>query len=59
MALYSIHFVDHGKNVYSTFHLEHDSDEGAIEQARRLNVPGIGAGFVIWQDERLVHRHRQ
>jgi hypothetical protein len=58
MPIYRVHFVDHGGNVYSTEHIEHDSDEQAIEAAHRLNVPSIGAGFEVWEDERLVHRHR-
>ncbi len=58
MALYRVHFVDHGDNVYATHHLEHDTDEAALEAAHRLNVPTIGAGFELWEDERLVHRHR-
>jgi hypothetical protein len=58
MALYRLHFVDHGGNVYATEYLEHDDDESAIESAHRMNVPSIGAGFDLWDDERLVHRHR-
>jgi hypothetical protein len=58
MALYRLHFVDHGGHVYATYHLTHDSDDEAIEAAHRMNVPTIGAGFDVWDDERLVHRHR-
>jgi hypothetical protein len=58
MGLYRVHFVDHGDNVYATEYLEHDDDESAIEAAHRMNVPSIGAGFDLWDDERLVHRHR-
>jgi hypothetical protein len=58
MALYRVHFVDHGDNVYATEYVEHDDDESAIKAAHRLNVPSIGAGFDVWDDERLVHRHR-
>ena len=58
MAKYRVQFVDHGDNVYSTEHIEHDSDEAAIQEAHRMNVPSIGAGFYVWEDERLVHRHR-
>jgi hypothetical protein len=50
--------VDHGDNVYSTEYIDHDSDEAAVEAAHRMNVPSIGAGFEVWDDERLVHRHR-
>lgn len=59
MALYRIHFVDHGGNVRSTRHVEHDTDEAAIEAAHSLNVlSSVGAGFEVWDDERLVHQHR-
>jgi hypothetical protein len=58
MALYRLHFVDHGNNVRETRHIEHDSDDEAIEAAHRMNVSWIGAGFDVWEDERLVHRHR-
>src|SRR5215831_15524273 len=55
---YRVHFVDYGDNVYSTEYIEHDDDEGAIAVAHRMNVPSIGAGFDVWNDDRLVHRHR-
>jgi len=58
MPLYRVHFVDHGDNVYSTEYMEHDDDQEAIAVAQRMNVPSIGAGFDVWNDDRLVHRHR-
>lgn len=58
MALYRVHFVDHGGNIYGTQDLEHDEDEDAIEEAHRRNVPSIGGGFEVWQDDRLIHKHR-
>jgi hypothetical protein len=58
MALYRVNFVDHGNNVYSTHHLKHDDDDDVIANAYRMNVPSIGAGFDVWDDERLVYRHR-
>jgi hypothetical protein len=57
MALYRVHFVDHGDNVYLTRHIEHDADEAAINAAHGMNARSVGAGFEVWQDERLVHRH--
>jgi hypothetical protein len=45
MALYCVHFVDHGNNVREARHIEHDSDDEAIEAAHRMNVSWIGAGF--------------
>jgi hypothetical protein len=59
MARYFVHFVDHGNNIRATHDIEHDDDEGAIAAAHRLNVlPHMSAGFDVWEDERLVHRHR-
>ena len=58
MALYRVHFVDHGGNVYSTHEIEHNADEDAIEVAHGMDVPFIGAGFDLWEGERLVPRHR-
>jgi hypothetical protein len=58
MALYRLHFVDHGEHVYATCYSAHDSDDEAIAAAHRMDVPAIGAGFDVWDDERLVHRHR-
>jgi hypothetical protein len=59
MALYRVHFFDFGGNIYATHHVEHDDDEAAIEAARRMNVlPHLSFGFEVWDDERLVHRHR-
>jgi len=59
MALYCVHFLDHGNNIYATHHVEHDDDEAAIAAAYRLNImPHLGSGFEVWEDERLVHQHR-
>ena len=33
-------------------------DNKAIEAVRRISSASIGAGFEIWADDRLVHRHR-
>ena len=57
MALYRVHFLDHGGNIYLTQHVDHNDDATAIEAAHRMNVlPQMGP-FEVWQDERLVHRH--
>ena len=58
MPRYRVHFVDHWDNVYDTIHTEHEDDEAAIEDAHRINVPSIGAGFEVWERGRLIHRHR-
>jgi len=58
MGLYQVHFVDHGGNVYHTEYHECDSDGAVIDAVTRRNTPTIGAGFEIWDKERLVHNHR-
>ena len=57
MASYRVHFVDHGGNVFDAMRLERDSDDAAIVDAHRFDVPSIGSGFEVWHDARLVHRH--
>ena len=59
MARYQVHFVDHVGRVFDAIEIEHDTDEATIEEAHRLNVPSIGAGFDIWHENRLVYRHRR
>jgi len=59
MALYRVHFVDHGGNVRATHFVEHDNDEAAVAAAHQINVlPHLHAGFEVWENERLVYRHR-
>jgi hypothetical protein len=59
LARYHIHFVDHSGNVFDAIVIEHDSDEKVIEHAHRLDIPSVGAGFDVWHNKRLVHRHRR
>jgi len=59
VALYRVHFVDHGGNVFDAMQLERDTDEAAIQEAHRINVPNIGAGFDVWHEWRLVHKYRR
>ena len=43
----------------ATHHIKRDGGEAAVAAAHRLNVlPHLGAGFEVWEDDRLVHRHR-
>jgi hypothetical protein len=59
MALYRVHFLDFGDNVLATHLIEHEDDDAAVSAAHSLNVlPHISAGFEVWDDERLVHAHR-
>ena len=59
MAVYRVDYFDHGGYVYSTEYVEHDDDDTVIECLRHLNDHGIGAGYSIWEGDRLVHEHRR
>ena len=59
MARYHVHFVDHSDRVFHVFPLDQEADGGAIEEAHRVDVPSIGGGFDVWQEGRLIHRHRR
>jgi hypothetical protein len=59
MATYRVAFVGDNGHVFDVVQFEHDTDETAIEEARRLDVPSLGAGFEVWHADRLIHRHRR
>jgi hypothetical protein len=59
MAPYRIHFLDPAGRVIDAVQIQHATDEAAIEEAQRVDIPSIGAGFDIWLEQRLVHRHRR
>ena len=59
MSNYQVHYVDHGNNVYPTERVQHDDEQALIERLRVLNDHGIGAGFGLWYEGRLVYRHRK
>ena len=56
---YWVHFVGLADHVFADFELAHDTDESAIKEAYRLDIPSIGRGFYVLRDDRLVHRHRR
>ena len=57
--VYIVHFVDHGENVYATEFVRHDDEVALIDKLSVLYDHQIGAGFDIWDGDRLVHRHRR
>jgi hypothetical protein len=59
MAPYRVHFLDPNGYVVDAVQIDHATDEAAIEEAHRVDIPSIGAGFDIWHQDRLVHRHRR
>jgi len=56
MARYDIRFFDHTDRVYSRERVQCEDDARAVAKGHEINLPGIGAGFEVWQDERLVYR---
>jgi hypothetical protein len=58
MAPYRVHFLDPDGHVVDAVQIGHATDEAAVEGAHRVYIPSIGAGFDIWHEQRLVHRHR-
>ncbi len=56
MALYLILFLDRSEYVYAVDEVRCLTDEKAIVVACLRPAPSFGAGFEIWQSERLVHR---
>jgi hypothetical protein len=59
MAQYHFHFVDHTGGVYDAVVSEHSTDQAAVEEGHRLDIPSIGSGFDVLRERRLVHRHRR
>ncbi len=59
VVTYCIDFVDHGGNVYARDRVEHDDEPALIDELHRRHEHGIGAGFDVWDGDRLVHRHRR
>jgi hypothetical protein len=58
MAIYRIEFVDSSGNVAGVERMERASDDKAVEIAHFIYAPRLGAGFDVWDGDRLVHRHR-
>jgi hypothetical protein len=59
MAPYRVHFLDPAGHVVDAVQIDHATDEAAIEGTYCVYIPSTGAGFDIWHEQRLVHRHRR
>jgi hypothetical protein len=55
MALYRAHFLTHGNDIFDVDHFDAEHDEAAINHAVQVFRSGIGKGYEIWHDDRLVH----
>ena len=52
---FQVSFVDHCGRVFSKSALEAKSERDAISVAKRIYKSGIGAGYLIWREDALVH----
>jgi len=57
LAEYRVGFFDDERHVFDAIEIECRTDVAAIEEAHRLDVASITAGFEVWREHRLVHRH--
>jgi hypothetical protein len=55
MVLYRAHFITHADRIFGVSHFDAEHDEAAIAHARQVFRSGIGKGYEIWLDDRLVH----
>ncbi len=55
MVNYTLRFQDFRGKVFSTAQLVAANDDQAIEIARRIYKTGIGRGYEIQCEDRLVH----
>jgi glyoxylase-like metal-dependent hydrolase (beta-lactamase superfamily II) len=56
MGLYRAHFVNHADHIFGVSHFDAEHDEAAIAHARQVFRSGIGKGYEIWHEDRLVHK---
>jgi hypothetical protein len=59
VASYRVVFVDREGQTFDAVEFERATDDAAIIEAHRLNIPSMGAGFDLWRQGRLVHKHRR
>ena len=58
MPAYRFDFLRSEGDVFATHEIDYNSDEAAIAAGHAINVsPPIGAGFLVWRDGQLIHRH--
>ena len=58
MAPYRAQHLTHGDDIFSVDHFVAEHDRAAIEHAAKKLRSGIGKGYEIWQNDRLVHVER-
>ena len=55
MPVYRAHFITHANEIFSVRHFDAEHDEAAIMHATEVFRSGIGKGYQVWQEDRLVH----
>jgi hypothetical protein len=56
---YLIRLLDHGGNIRVADWISCENDATAIDRAKAMDVVRIGAGYDVWDGDRLVFRHRR
>jgi len=56
MKIYCCRFVDAAGHVFGDETMEAKDDTAVIARAHVIFAHGIGSGYEIWDDGRLVHR---
>ena len=59
MKTYLVELLDHGGNIRVADWLRCRDDAHAIERAREIDVVKLGIGYDVWDEARLVFRHRR
>ena len=57
MERYCILLVDRSGHVLGVDEIEAQTEQQAVERARKTYVCGDGNGFEIWQDSRRLYAH--
>ena len=56
MTDYWCKFFDAGGHIYGAEKMRAADDVAVIAKARIIHAHGIGSGYEIWDNKRLVHR---
>ncbi len=55
MCSYRAHFLTHGDEIFGAAHFDAKDDEVAKAHVSKILSSGIGKGYQIWEENRLVH----
>jgi hypothetical protein len=57
MMHYQCRFLNHANEVFSRVSFDADNDDDAIRHALAVYRNGVGKGFELWSDNRLLHSY--